>query len=50
MKKHALGVMETVGAAVDSIDDIDSLTPILLELGAKHVKWNIQDAHFDVHI
>ena len=48
VQKHALNVMETVGSAVDGLDDLEALTPVLLDLGAKHVQWDVQEEHFDV--
>ncbi|XP_062503732.1 neuroglobin-like [Corticium candelabrum] len=48
VQKHALNVMETVGSAVDGLDDLEALTPVLLDLGAKHVQWDVQEEHFDI--
>ena len=47
--KHASNVMETIGSAVDGLDDLEALAPVLHDLGAKHVKWEVQEEHFDVH-
>ena len=48
-KKHALGVVETVGVAVGKLGDLDSLVPVLKGLGAKHVKYGVVDAHCECH-
>jgi hemoglobin-like flavoprotein len=40
--------METIGSAVDGLDDLEALVPVLHDLGAKHVKWEVQEEHFDV--
>jgi hemoglobin-like flavoprotein len=40
--------METIGSAVDGLDDLEALVPVLHDLGAKHVKWEVQEEHFDI--
>ena len=45
LKTHALGVMKTVGTAVSMLDDLPALVPVLKDLGAKHVKYGVKDAH-----
>lgn len=45
---QAKRVMEMVGAAVDGLDDISSLTVILKDLGVKHVQYNIKEEHYGV--
>ena len=45
MKAHALGVMETIGKAVSLLDDLPALVPVLKDLGAKHTKLGVKDAH-----
>jgi len=46
LKAHALGVMETVGTAVSMLDNLPALVPVLKDLGAKHVKYGVKDAHY----
>jgi hemoglobin-like flavoprotein len=45
LKRHALGVMTTVGKAVNMLDDLEALVPVLKELGAKHVNYGVEEAH-----
>jgi hypothetical protein len=40
--------MSTVGVAVDKLDDLDTLIPVLQALGAKHVKYGVLPAHYDI--
>mmetsp|Transcript_19166 Transcript_19166/g.50077 ORF Transcript_19166/g.50077 Transcript_19166/m.50077 type:complete len:151 (-) Transcript_19166:52-504(-) len=48
-KRHALNVMNTINVAVMSLNDLDSLVPVLKGLGAKHAKmWGITDRHYDL--
>lgn len=48
-KKHALNVMNTIDVAIQSLDDLDSLVPVLKGLGVKHAKmWGIKDRHYDL--
>ncbi|XP_031553222.1 neuroglobin-like isoform X2 [Actinia tenebrosa] len=46
LKAHALGVMSTVGVAVRGLDDLESLKPKLVELGALHKGFEITDKEF----
>jgi len=48
LKAHVLNVMKTVGTAVDGLDDLLKLEPVLRELGEKHVKYGVKDAHYGV--
>lgn len=47
-RSHALQVTETVSLAVSTLYDMDSLVPVLKELGAAHSSHDLQKAHFDV--
>mmetsp|Transcript_3905 Transcript_3905/g.9843 ORF Transcript_3905/g.9843 Transcript_3905/m.9843 type:complete len:108 (-) Transcript_3905:361-684(-) len=48
LKRHATGVMKTVGVAVDNLDDLEKVVPALKTLGARHVKYGVVEAHYDV--
>ncbi|KAK3732557.1 hypothetical protein QZH41_017846 [Actinostola sp. cb2023] len=45
-KFQAKRVMEMVGAAVDGLDDLPSLSIVLKDLGARHVAWNVKEHHY----
>ena len=34
-----------MGTAVSMLDDLPALVPVLKDLGAKHVKYGVKDAH-----
>ena len=46
LKKHAVNVVKTVGKAVELLEDLDTLVPILTSLGTRHVKYGIVEAHY----
>lgn len=48
LKKHALGVVNAVGKAVASLRDLDTLVPLLQDLGRKHVGYGVKLEHYDV--
>mmetsp|Transcript_17603 Transcript_17603/g.28030 ORF Transcript_17603/g.28030 Transcript_17603/m.28030 type:complete len:105 (-) Transcript_17603:327-641(-) len=45
---HATGVMKTVGAAVDNLDDLAPIVPVLTKLGKKHAKYKVVPEHFPI--
>lgn len=47
-KLHAVGVVKTVGVAVDKLDDLPTLVPILQDLGSKHVGYGVDEGAYDV--
>ena len=42
--------MNAISSVVDSLDEPDSLVPVLRELGRSHLRRNIQIGHFRVII
>ncbi len=40
-------LLTTIGLAVDKADRVDCLQPVLRELGRNHVKYGVQDHHYD---
>ena len=40
--------METVGTAVEGLDDLDLLVPILRELATRHIDYKVTKQHFSV--
>ena len=47
-KKHALNVMKHVGKAVDGLNDLDNLVPVLKSLGKRHVSYGVKKEHYPV--
>ena len=45
---HGKRVMETVGEAVNGLDDLDLLVPILQDLAKRHVGYKVTKSHFTV--
>eukprot|EP00961_Rhodomonas_salina_P268071 3622233-Rhodomonas_salina.1 len=48
MKKHAIGVMKTVGDAVAGLTDVKTLIPVLEALGGRHAQYGVQPEHFAI--
>lgn len=48
VQAHGKKVMEKVGDAVDGLDDLDLLVPILKELGGRHVGYGVNKQLFEV--
>ena len=47
MKGQKVKLMSTLGYAVNTLRDLDALVPALQKLGAQHVSYGVQDAHYD---
>lgn len=47
-KKHALNVMVNVGKAVDGLNDLEALVPVLTALGKRHVGYGVKKEHYAV--
>lgn len=47
LKAHALKVVTTIGVAVNGLDDLPVLVPILEALGKKHVGYGVLPEHYD---
>ena len=45
---QASRTMAAVKTAVDGLDDIDQVAPFLIRLGARHVRYGVVPAHFDL--
>lgn len=48
VKAHGKKVMQTVGHAVDGLNDLDVLVPILQDLARRHIEYNVNKEHFEV--
>lgn len=46
--KHALGVINTVSAVIWMLEKHETLTPILEDLGARHVLYEVSPEHYAV--
>ena len=47
-RSHGRRVMETVGHAVNGLDDLDLLVPILQDLAKRHVGYSVNKKYFTV--
>eukprot|EP00057_Strongylocentrotus_purpuratus_P001468 XP_001199205.2 PREDICTED: uncharacterized protein LOC763287 isoform X1 [Strongylocentrotus purpuratus] len=47
VKAHGKRVMQTVGHAVDGLNDLDVLVPILQDLARRHIEYNVNKEHFE---
>jgi hemoglobin-like flavoprotein len=45
---QASRTMAAVKTAVDGLDDIEQVAPFLVRLGARHVRYGVVPAHFDL--
>src|ERR1700753_4312011 len=48
IRPQARRLMNAVTAAVNNLTDLDALTPMLVKLGARHVRYGVRPEHFDV--
>ncbi|GFO22128.1 cytoglobin-1 [Plakobranchus ocellatus] len=48
LQRHAVTVMEGLGAAVESLDDSDFLNSVLISIGQTHVKRKVKPAMLKV--
>jgi len=47
MGEQGARLMQMIGAAVGLLDKPDTLMPVLRHLGARHVNYGVQAAHYD---
>lgn len=47
MVQQGQKLMQMIGAAVGKLGDLDTLVPILQNLGRRHVDYGVQPAHYD---
>ena len=48
MKNQAGKLMAILGKAVAGLNDLPALVPTLKAMGARHVKHNVRDEHYEV--
>ena len=47
MKSQQKKLMDVLATAVDSLERLDALVPVLWQLGKRHGGYGVQDAHYD---
>ena len=48
VRSHGKRVMEAVGLAVNGLDDLDLLVPVLQDMAKRHAGYNVKKRHFVV--
>lgn len=48
LKKHGEKLFNALDMAIGSLNDLETLVPILIQLGYSHYTWGIRDTHFGV--
>ena len=48
VRAHGTKVMQTVGSAVDRLNDLGSVVPLLQELATRHISYGVTKQHFSV--
>jgi len=48
LKKHGEKLFNALDMAVNSLDDLETLVPILIQLGYSHYTWGVRDNMFAV--
>lgn len=47
MDQQGRKLMQMIGAAVNGLDNLDKLVPVVQKLGVRHAGYGVQDAHYD---
>ncbi len=47
MVEQGKRLMEMIGAAVKGLDDLDSLVPVVQDLGRRHARYGVKSAHYE---
>ena len=47
MKKQGAKLMSMIGTAVNGLNDLDTLIPVVQNLGKGHINYGVQDSHYD---
>jgi hemoglobin-like flavoprotein len=48
IRPQAARLMAAVKTTVEGLHDLDAVTPFLVKLGARHVRYGVRPEHFDV--
>jgi hemoglobin-like flavoprotein len=47
MEEQGKKLMQMIGTAVKKLDDLDTLVPVLQNLGKRHVGYGVEASHYD---
>ena len=47
MKEQGAKLMSMIGAAVNGLNDLEALVPVVQKLGKDHVGYGVEDSHYD---
>ena len=47
MQEQGAKLMKMIGMAVNSLNNLDALVPVVQDLGVRHVDYGVEDAHYD---
>ena len=47
MVEQGKRLMEMIGAAVKGLDDLESLVPVVQDLGRRHARYGVKSAHYE---
>lgn len=50
IREHGTKVMETIGQAVDTLDNVEDLVSALKDLGLRHTQYGVTKMHFEVRL
>lgn len=48
MSRQKEVLMQTLGTAVQNLHQVDTILPVVKELGVKHVGYGVKDEHYDI--
>lgn len=48
LKAHGEKLFNAIDMAVNSLDDLNTLVPVLIQLGYSHCSWGVKEEHFQV--
>jgi len=46
MEEQGAKLMKMIGTAVNNLDNLDTLVPVLQDLGRRHVDYGVKDEHY----
>jgi hemoglobin-like flavoprotein len=49
LKMHGEKLFNAIDLAINSLDDLGTLVPILIQLGYSHYNWGVREEHFPVN-
>ncbi|AWB65513.1 hemin receptor [Saccharobesus litoralis] len=48
MKEQGKKLMQTIGLAVNGLSNLESIVPVVQQLGVKHIDYGVKDEHFPI--